>query len=192
MEGFTERDMLFAVETLSKYFNQETKEYLEALVSLDVSVFDNERFNLLFSKVDCYIKLAFYNIINRGLKRIKEIDSIPFNKDKLYISDTFGALNIFYQGNENDSCCLLSTNYKLNQPMVEKPTIGLTQINTIKPGDSTKSLRTLSSLRRDLTNETTRVILEDLNIIYKEEDKRLFTKTYQKSLSWIDVNKTIQ
>ena len=76
-------------------------------------------------------------------------------------------------------------------PNLPKPQISVFQIDTIKPGNKTYSLRTLSTLRRDLTNEVTKVLLEDWNITYEESDKRLFSHDYVKSLSWIDIVKRI-
>ena len=190
---FNQDEMLFLVAKLSRYYKPEVVEYLKALVNLELSVFENPEFNEEFLGLDSYSKIFFYNILNRAIKTIKEIDNVAFNKSKLKINAAFGELNVFYYGgSDNDNFSLLATNFKLENYKEDKPIIRVTQINKIKPGNTTKSLKTLSSLRRDLTNEATDRLLKDWNIEFTESDKRLFTTDYVKTLSWIEVRKTLQ
>ena len=190
---FNQDEMLYLVARLSRYYKPEVVEYLKALVNLELSVFENEDFNQEFLKLDSYAKIFYYNILNRAIKKIKEINNVVFNKDRLKVGSAFGELNVFYfGGNDNDTFSLLSTNFKFNNYTGEKPVIRVTQINKIKPGSTTNSLKTLSNLRRDLTNEATIQLLNDWNIELTENDKRLFTTDYVKTLSWIEIRKTMQ
>ena len=192
MGEFDKDDILYSVAVLSKYYNKEVTEYLKALANLEISVFSNYEFNCEFGKLDSYLKIAYYNIIYRSIELIKKIDTISFDKNRIYVTTTFGDLNVFYQGHDGDAFSLLTTNYKLDKELSEKPIIRLQQIDTIKPGNKTNSLRTLSSLRKNLTNESTKILLDDWNIEFTEADKKLFSRDYQKSLPWIDIYKNIQ
>ena len=193
IDDFNQDEMLFLVAKLSRYYKPEVVEYLKAVVNLELSVFENSEFNEEFLKLDSYAKIFYYNILNRAIKTIKEINDVAFNKNNLKISSAFGELNVFYYGgSDNNNFSLLSTNFKLDNNKGEKPVIRVTQINKIQPGNTTKSLKTLSSLRRDLTNAATERLLSDWNIEYSESDKRLFTTDYVKTLSWIEVRKTLQ
>lgn len=190
---FNQDEMLYLVAKLSKYYKPEVVEYLKALVNLELSVFENQEFNEEFLKLDSYAKIFHYNLLNRAIKTIKEIDTIRFNKERLKVITTFGELNLFYCGStDNDNFSLLSTNFKLENYKGDKPVIRLAQINKIQPGSTTRSLKTLSNLRRDLTNEATTRLLNDWNIEFQESDKRLFTTDYVKTLSWIEIRKTMQ
>lgn len=190
---FNQDEMLYLVAKLSRYYKPEVVEYLKALVNLELSVFENKDFNEEFLGLDSYAKIFYYNLLNRAIKTIKEIDTISFNKDKLKVVSAFGELNVFYCGNtDNNNFSLLSTNFKLENYKGEKPVIRLSQISKIQPGSTTRSLKTLSNLRRDLTNEATERLLNDWNIEFQESDKRLFTTDYVKTLSWIEIRKTMQ
>ena len=192
MGEFDKDEIFYTVAVLSKYYKPEVAEYLKALVNLEISVFSNEDFNDVFGRLDSYIKIAYYNIIFRSIELIKKIDTVTFNKDRLYISSTFGDINVFYQDNNSDTFSLLATNYRFDKELSEKPMVRVHQINTIQPGNKTNSLRTLTSLRKELTNEVTRVLLEDWDIDIQDSDKKLFSRDYQKELSWINVYKSIQ
>ena len=192
MEEFSRDEMLYIVAKLSKYYNEQTIEYLKALVNLEISVFDGNEFNDDFKELSDYKKLVFYNLVYRSLEKIKSIENISFDKDKIVVkAKPFQDINISCSQN-NDQFMLLYTNYKIGTPLTEKPFVSLNQIDTLRPGSLTTSLRTLSTLRRDLTNEVTKMLLEDWNINYTEQDKMVFTKIYKKQYSWIDVDKVVQ
>ena len=196
MENFDNDEILYIIAKLSKYYNIETVEYLKSLANLEISVLNknecNKEFNEEFGNVYDFLKVAMYNIVYRAVNTVKTIDNIPFYKDKLSIETSLGDLTVFYNGNNmDDKFSLLSTNFKNDGKQVELPHIIVQQIDTIKPGNKTQSLRTLSNLRRDLTNETTKVLLKDWDIEFTAEDRKLFSKQYKKSLNWIDISKTI-
>ena len=126
-----------------------------------------------------------------NLKVLRRIRKIDVKEGDIFVCSMNG--NVFYYGKtDNDTFSLISTNYKLDKPNLELPTLRVLQIDRIQPGNTTKSLRTLSSLRRDLTNETTRILLDDWGVEFSESDKKLFTTDYVKNLSWIEIRKKVQ
>lgn len=73
------RDLYAKIQELSKYYNNETINYLYSLLFCKESVFNREGFSKYFSELSLFYELAKYNIWNKAITKLSNIEIEEFN-----------------------------------------------------------------------------------------------------------------
>lgn len=146
----------------------EIKEYLESLLKLEISIFDNELINKRLLNNSLFYKVAKYNLCERLYKLFKENKDIDLKK-----------LEFKLIGKYKDYIKLI---YKIDNNFIELFDL---QFNTFN-----------KSKMNFITDNKDNIILSSSNIILNEvkEDGFIYLnsdKTKVKKLSWIDISNKI-
>lgn len=146
----------------------EIKEYLESLLKLEISIFDNELINKRLLNNSLFYKVAKYNLCERLYKLFKENKDIDLKK-----------LEFKLIGKYKDYIKLI---YKIDNNFIELLDL---QFNTFN-----------KSKMNFITDNKDNIILSSSNIILNEvkEDGFIYLnsdKTKVKKLSWIDISNKI-
>ncbi len=146
----------------------EIKEYLESLLKLEISIFDNELINKRLLNNSLFYKVAKYNLCERLYKLFKENKDIDLKK-----------LEFKLIGKYKDYIKLI---YKIDNNFIELLDL---QFNTFN-----------KSKMNFITDNKDNIILSSSNIILNEVKKDGFIylnsdKTKVKKLSWIDISNKI-
>lgn len=89
------RDLYTKIQELSKYYNNETINYLYSLLFCSESVFNREDFAKHFSELSLFYELAKHNICNKAITRLSKL---PDEKIKeLNFDEDDKGFRIFYQ-----------------------------------------------------------------------------------------------
>lgn len=146
----------------------EIKEYLESLLKLEISIFDNELINKRLLNNSLFYKVAKYNLCERLYKLFKENKDIDLKR-----------LEFKLIGKYKDYIKLI---YKIDNNFIELLDL---QFNTFN-----------KSKMNFITDNKDNIILSSSNIILNEvkEDGFIYLnsdKTKVKKLSWIDISNKI-
>lgn len=167
----TKEEVLVILDKYRKYLNNDTIKYLESLINLDVSVFENEEFiNDLYYLDDIY-EIAKYNICYRVDKILKDIPDI---KKGLVVSIQNDNLSVgynFLKQCEANSFRLLDGSFTRLSEFTNEPKQPMIKIL------STKNI--LDTRLEDVTTMITSLETKDYDAIVEElrkKQKKVFKK----------------
>ncbi len=90
----TKKELQEKIDNLRLYLNNDTISYLNSLLNLEISVFEQEKYNEVLYKLDIFMDLAYYNICLRSLKTINELG---INHQNITCIDEENYFDILYK-----------------------------------------------------------------------------------------------
>jgi len=86
--------LLLKIKYLEKFLSGEVIEYLYSLINLEISVFNKEKYNEFLKELDIFFDIALFNIYNRSINLINNLDT---NKEELIKWDILNSYMISYK-----------------------------------------------------------------------------------------------
>ena len=208
--------LLLKIKYLEKFLSGEVIEYLYSLINLEISVFNEEKYNEFLKELDLFTDIAYYNIYNRSVNLINSSDinkenivlwnilnscMISYNLDKDYDflrvnKDKFGYLNLFYHGHFDYIKELEKCDEKLNElkkvKLIHRRTpYSFEDIfhkeNSIK--ERIDFLNEYGFELEELTDLINDILFNDFNILFDKHIKEGKDREIVKNLSWCRVYK---
>lgn len=114
-----QEELLKRIKKLKKYYNKPTIDYLISLVMLEQPVFKDIEFGELFGKTNLFFEIAKYNLCNKTIEKIENIEEIDQEKIK---ADFFReSLSITYHENQTGYFNVFSSNLGQKESFSNKP-----------------------------------------------------------------------